>query len=369
MSRSQQSFVNKWNEADSTAREALDPKKTELGCTCYQEDTKELWMAKGVGVDADNWRVIADNYRRGTAATALTSASAAVAWNMGSGIVYTHTMTENTTVAAPSNYVLGGIYLLYVTQHASAAKTLAFNAVFKAQGDITVDSTVSSTTAYLVICNSATSFILMRLNGDMRLDASPQLGANLDVNGKSFVSVSNGNIVFAPNGTGEVMLSGCGLITNTNESLTLAPNGTGDVVISGCSITTGTNEDLNLTPNGTGLINFMTNYQPFNAAVALTDGTVALDLSGGRIFTLLLEENSTLSAPTNAVQGCTYYLKVLQDGSGSRTFAFNAVYHAAGGAITVTATADHWDWIRVTCVDSATPVYLCEQIADVSALA
>ena len=35
-------------------------------------------------------------------------------------------------------------------------------------------------------------------------DTTPQLGGDLDVNGQSIVSVSNGNIVLAPNGTGEV---------------------------------------------------------------------------------------------------------------------------------------------------------------------
>lgn len=35
-------------------------------------------------------------------------------------------------------------------------------------------------------------------------DTTPQLGGNLDVNGQSIVSVSNGNIVLAPNGTGIV---------------------------------------------------------------------------------------------------------------------------------------------------------------------
>jgi len=36
-------------------------------------------------------------------------------------------------------------------------------------------------------------------------DTTPQLGGNLDVNGNSIVSTSNGNIVFAPNGTGDVL--------------------------------------------------------------------------------------------------------------------------------------------------------------------
>lgn len=39
---------------------------------------------------------------------------------------------------------------------------------------------------------------------DIVQDTTPQLGGNLDVNGKSIVSVSNGNIAIAPNGTGIV---------------------------------------------------------------------------------------------------------------------------------------------------------------------
>ena len=39
-------------------------------------------------------------------------------------------------------------------------------------------------------------------------DTAPQLGGNLDVNGNSIVSTSDGNIVLAPNGTGRVSLDG-----------------------------------------------------------------------------------------------------------------------------------------------------------------
>jgi len=39
-------------------------------------------------------------------------------------------------------------------------------------------------------------------------DTTPQLGGNLDVNGNSIVSTSNGNITLAPNGTGKVVISG-----------------------------------------------------------------------------------------------------------------------------------------------------------------
>lgn len=39
-------------------------------------------------------------------------------------------------------------------------------------------------------------------------DTSPQLGGDLDVNGQSLVSTSNGDIVFTPNGTGKINLDG-----------------------------------------------------------------------------------------------------------------------------------------------------------------
>ena len=39
-------------------------------------------------------------------------------------------------------------------------------------------------------------------------DTTPQLGGNLDVNGNSLVSTSNGDITFTPNGSGKVVISG-----------------------------------------------------------------------------------------------------------------------------------------------------------------
>ena len=41
-------------------------------------------------------------------------------------------------------------------------------------------------------------------------DSSPQLGADLDVNGNDIVSVSNGNIALLPHGTGKVLIDGNG---------------------------------------------------------------------------------------------------------------------------------------------------------------
>ncbi len=67
-------------------------------------------------------------------ATSLTSTSNSIAWDAESNQVVKHTATENTTIAAPSNLVDGATYIFTFTQHASSAKTLSFNAVFKWPG-------------------------------------------------------------------------------------------------------------------------------------------------------------------------------------------------------------------------------------------
>ena len=90
--------------------------------------------------------------------------------------------------------------------------------------------------------------------------------------------------------------------------------------------------------------------------VALTDGTVAVDLSLGNNFTLTLAENSTLSAPTNATAGQSGVIVVTQDGTGSRTLAYNSAYKFAGGtAPTLTTTASAVD-VLAYYVESASRI-------------
>lgn len=107
-------------------------------------------------------------------------------------------------------------------------------------------------------------------------DTTPQLGGNLDVNGKNIVSVSNADINITPNGTGTVVVNtdfdvdniniNANTISsiNSNVDINLSPNGTGTVVINtdldvdninvngNTIISTNANGAINLTPNGTG---------------------------------------------------------------------------------------------------------------------
>jgi hypothetical protein len=86
-------------------------------------------------------------------------------------------------------------------------------------------------------------------------------------------------------------------------------------------------------------------------AVALTDvANIATDASLGNIFTVTLGGNRTLDNPTNLVAGGVYRWAVTQDGTGSRTLAYGALFKWPGGtAPTLTATAG--------AIDSITAIY------------
>ena len=76
------------------------------------------------------------------ASVALASSGGSVPFDMNSGINFTLEMTENTTLAAPSNVKDGQNGKIEITQNASAAKTLAFHANYVWAGG--VDGVIST---------------------------------------------------------------------------------------------------------------------------------------------------------------------------------------------------------------------------------
>jgi len=97
----------------------------------------------------------------------------------------------------------------------------------------------------------------------------------------------------------------------------------------------------------------------------LTDAaTISTDASLGNVFTVTLGGNRTLGAPTNLVAGATYIWRITQDGSGSRTLAYNAVFKwPSGAAPTLTTTAGAIDII--SGLSNGTNVY-CTFIGNLS---
>jgi hypothetical protein len=77
----------------------------------------------------------------------------------------------------------------------------------------------------------------------------------------------------------------------------------------------------------------------------LTDGsTVSWDVSTEDVAKVTLAGNRTLAAPTNATTGQFISLLIIQDGTGSRTLTWNAIFEfASDTAPTLTTTANLGD--------------------------
>lgn len=151
-------------------------------------------------------------------------------------------------------------------------------------------------------------------------DTSPQLGGDLDVNGKQIVSADNGNINIVPNGSGNINLTpATGHVT---ISATNFPTGTGT---SGQVLQTdGTGNATWATPAAGGLAHIVEDTTPQLGG--------ALDTLGNVITTSIANGDVTLTAlGTGSVKISNTKLTV---GTSSGT-----VTSGSGGALTITANA------------------------------
>ena len=123
-------------------------------------------------------------------------------------------------------------------------------------------------------------------------DTSPQLGGDLDVNGNAFVSTSNGNITFTPNGTGKIVFN-----------------------------------DLAYYPE---------------VAITSSSNSVAWDSQAVPNAKHTTTENTTFAAPSNAQTGAFIALNIQY--GGTHTIAWNTVFEfAASTAPTATSTSGKSD--------------------------
>jgi len=69
-----------------------------------------------------------------------------------------------------------------------------------------------------------------------------------------------------------------------------------------------------------------------------TGSTIAWDLATNQVAKLTVTTNSTLSTPTNPVDGATYMLVVTQGTAGNNTLSFSTAYKFPGGSAPVLST-------------------------------
>ena len=128
--------------------------------------------------------------------------------------------------------------------------------------------------------------------------------------------------------------------------------------------------DANLIPVSAADVRFVTTSvassitaaKTFTAPVignvtSLTDAAnIAIDMGVGNNFAFTLAGNRTLEAPTNATPGQTGYIYITQDGTGSRTLAFNNAYIFVSGTAPTISTAAGAKDLLVYNVKEATAI-------------
>jgi len=193
-------------------------------------------------------------------------------------------------------------------------------------------------------------------------DTTPQLGGPLDVNGQSIVTVSNGNIVLAPNGTGVTFInngiislgdygaSGFGVVTGTTSkgfaALTNAgaqgasdpqfalTNGGGATLTSGAGVLS--LNGASATFNGINVNNLqLDDYKETIYTGGSTTGTITPDVANGNVQSISLTGNITFNAFANAEAGQSMTLIIDTNGTG-RTLTSTMLF--AGGTKTLSTT-------------------------------
>ena len=82
-----------------------------------------------------------------------------------------------------------------------------------------------------------------------------------------------------------------------------------------------------------------TSSRAYNPITTVTDATsIAIDFSKGNNFLVTIGGNRTLELPTNCTAGQTGQIHIIQDGTGSRTLAYNTAWQFVSAAVPTLST-------------------------------
>ena len=217
--------------------------------------------------------------------------------------------------------------------------------------------------------------------GELSSDTTPQLGGSLDVNGQDIVSVSNGNILLTPNGSGVVRIDGTNGIDIESGSIGIKNSGavsniklycessnahyvqlqspahsdySGNVTLTLPTVTgkiVGTDaNNVTLLPGGTAGV---------STAITSSSNAATINLRLGDSFTHTLSENVTytFSNPPASGKLAVFILKVVQDSS-ARTITWpGTVDWASATAPTLSTGSGDVDIFVFLTVDGGSNYY------------
>jgi hypothetical protein len=169
--------------------------------------------------------------------------------------------------------------------------------------------------------------------------------------------------------SGNLAVTGTSTLTgNVTAGGTLAVTGTsahtgnatfaGTLAVTGTSTLTGAVTTGGTITSQSSLVVTKASRRTDAAFLALTDAaTIAVDMSASWNFKVTLGDNRTLGTPTGLHEGQSGWIRVTQDGAGSRTLAYSAAWtFGNAGAPTLSTAAGKVDLIHYVVTDAATPV-------------
>jgi len=228
------------------------------------------------------------------------------------------------------------------------------------------------------------NFLDSTVVADLLGDTSPQLGGNLDTNSHNIL-IDDAHFIGDENGLEQIIFQTTASAVNelevtnaatgnppilgasgeTNVDLHLKPKGSGEVVIGtgaasaslttkgtydlvldtnsgtnsgNITITDGANGAIDLTTNGTGAIKFNDMAYVPQQALTSSSNAVAWDAQAKSNAVHVTTENTTFSAPSNAVEGAFICLEI--NYNGSHTIGWNTVFEFAASTEPTTTDTD-----------------------------
>ena len=219
--------------------------------------------------------------------------------------------TSHIGTSAPGSIASGTIWI-----DTSGGATAWVLKLYDGAGHISL-GTINSTANTVDWTDSSVTF-------DIVNDTSPQLGGQLDVNGNAIGDGTLELLKFSETGSA------------VNE-FTIANASTGNNPV--LSATGGdTNVGIEFTTKGTGAIKFNDMAYIPQQALTSSSNAVAWDAQAKPNAYHLTTENTTLSAPSNAVEGAFICIEVNFDGS--HTFSWNAIFNFSADTAPTTTDTD-----------------------------